>query len=79
MGTATGNIVITLRGTGRGSDYFGNCDQCGKHMSECFVRQHQQEYRRADGTLYYSPLYGGAYGHQACLEALDDLPLEGLS
>lgn len=67
MGMATGNIITTLRSTGRGSDYFGTCDQCGKHMSECFVRQHQREYRREDGTLYYSPLYGGAYGHKECL------------
>jgi len=70
MGIATNNIITTLRSTGRGSDYFGICDQCGKHLSECFVLQHQREYRRPNGSLYYSPMYGGAYGHEACLEAL---------
>ena len=68
MGTATGNTIRQLRSTGRGSDHYGGCDQCGKHMSECFVSQVKREYRRDDGTLYYGSVGGGAYGHRECLE-----------
>ena len=68
MGTVTGNVVRELRGTGRGSDYYGGCDQCGKNMSECFVSQAKREYRRDNGELYYAPIGGGAYGHKECLE-----------
>lgn len=68
MGTATGNVIRSLRSTHRGSDLFGGCDQCGKHMSECFVSQSKREYKREDGTVYYGPISGGAYGHKECLE-----------
>jgi hypothetical protein len=67
MGTTTGRLFRTIRSTGRGSDYFGTCDQCGKHMSECHVSQVQREYRRDDGTTYTGPVTGGAYGHRECL------------
>ena len=68
MGKATGNTIRHLRSTGRGSDLYGNCDQCGKHMSECFVSQVRREYVRDDGGTYYAPVGGGAYGHKECLE-----------
>ena len=68
MGTPTGNTIRQLRSTGHGSDHYGGCERCGKHMSECFVSQLQREYKRDDGTLYYSPVGGGTYGHKDCLE-----------
>ena len=68
MGKPTGNTIRQLRSTGRGSDHYGMCDQCGKHMGECFVSQAKREFRRDDGTLYYSAMGGGAYGHKDCLE-----------
>lgn len=68
MGTATGKFIKELHSTGRGSDLYGGCDQCGKHMAECFVAQSKREYRRENGELYYAPLGGGAYGHADCLK-----------
>ena len=67
MGTATGNLVHRMRTTGHGSDYYGPCDQCGKHVSETYVYQWHREWARPDGTIYLSPLGGGAYGHRECL------------
>jgi hypothetical protein len=67
MGTATGNYIKRLKGTGRGSDHYGKCDQCGKPMSECFTAKTYREYRRESGELYYGTLGGGAYGHEQCL------------
>lgn len=68
MGTPTGNTVRQIRSTGRGSDYYGGCDQCGKHMSETFVSQVKREYVRDNGEIYLCSIGGGAYGHKECLE-----------
>lgn len=67
MGTATGRFITELRSTMRGSEHYGACELCGKHMAECFVAQPKREYRRVDGALYYAPVGGGAYGHADCL------------
>lgn len=44
--------------TGKGSDWFGKCDQCGKHCSEHYKCQ----------TKHGSGWTNGAYGHKECLE-----------
>jgi hypothetical protein len=72
MGTPTNKIITQIRSTGRGSDYYGKCEVCGKHMSECFFRVHHREYRREDGSLYYSPASAGAFGHKDCLQSGND-------
>jgi hypothetical protein len=69
MGIATGRILRRMRGTGRGSDYFGACELCGKGCSEVHATQNVREYRRENGQLYYSPMGGGTYGHSDCLIA----------
>ena len=69
MGKFTGDLVATIHGTGRGSDYFGHCEVCGKPTSETFVHQTHRVYERASGFRYISPLTGGAYGHSGCLRA----------
>lgn len=61
-------IIKTIRRTGRGSDYLGNCECGGKHMSEAFVAQSRREYQRASGKVDSSPIGGGTYGHESCLE-----------
>lgn len=67
MGKATEEFVATIRSTGRGSDHYGTCDQCGKSCSEHFVRDVRRVYVREDGTRYLSGGSGGAYGHKECL------------
>jgi hypothetical protein len=67
MGTATGTILYAVRATHRSATYFGPCEVCGQHVSDCFVGQARREYRRADGTLYHAPIGGGRYGHEACV------------
>ena len=72
MGTPTNKIITQIRSTGHGSDYYGVCEICGKHMSECHFRVHKREYQRQDGSLYYSPASAGAFGHLECLQLDDD-------
>jgi hypothetical protein len=67
MGTFTGEIIATIHGTGRGSDYFGACEVCGKHCSETFVHAKHHIYVRQDGTRYLSSAGGRFHGHSACL------------
>ena len=67
MGKFTGLITATIHGTGRGSDYFGSCEVCGKPCSEVFAHQNHRVYEREDGLRYLSPLAGGTYGHNDCL------------
>lgn len=67
MGIATNEQVKTIRATGRGSDFFGNCDQCGKPCSDHHVLQTKRVYVRPDGLRYLSGGTGGAYGHRECL------------
>lgn len=67
MGVATGRYFGKIRSTGRGSDHFGGCDQCGKHMSETFVSGLAREYKHENGDLYFSNIDGGDYGHKECL------------
>jgi hypothetical protein len=67
MGSATNQIIMTLRQTGKGSDHFGACDQCGKSCSHHFVATSRRVYRREDGTNYLGS-GGGAYGHEECLK-----------
>lgn len=69
MGKPTGRIIRALRNTGRGSDYYGACDRCNKHVSEVFVSQSKREYVRENGEVYYSAIGGGAHGHEACLQS----------
>lgn len=69
MGKFTGEEVATIRATGRGSDYFGNCDECGKHASEVYVHQQHRVYVKEGGLRYLSPIGGGTHGHNGCLTA----------
>jgi hypothetical protein len=53
--TPTRRIV----GTGKGSYWFGKCDQCGKHCSGHY--KCQTVWPNGNAT-------DGAYGHKECLE-----------
>lgn len=55
--------------TGRGSDYWGNCDQCGKYMSEAY--KIHAVYVHPDGR-HLRP-HAMAYGHEQCLRRFFDL------
>ena len=67
MGKATGRTVRRLVGTGRGSDYWGNCERCGKPMSEAYKFMFGHEYVRESGELYDNA-HAVSYGHRECLE-----------
>ncbi|AXF76089.1 hypothetical protein AV903_12295 [Erwinia tracheiphila] len=66
MGTPTGNYVTFTKGLGRGSDYFGPCEVCGKHVSETFVARVKREWKRENGELYYG-CAPSLYGHEKCV------------
>ena len=67
MGTPTGTIVRRIVGCGRGSDYYGACERCGKNASEMFKLLFGHEYVRENGETYDNaqPV---SYGHRECLE-----------
>lgn len=66
MGTPTNITVSTVRFPGRGSDYFGACEVCGKHMAEASVFERHTLYRDSDGDLYLSNTSAGTYAHVGC-------------
>lgn len=69
MGKPTGNFVRTTKSTECGSDRYGACELCGKHMTECFVSTNRPEWVRDDGSKYLG--YGkGVFAHKACIEKL---------
>ena len=70
MGTPTGKIINKLRPSQRGGDQLGPCEVCTKPMGEVSVAQQYREYKRADNSLYTSPIGGGVYGHASCLQTL---------
>ena len=47
-----------ITSTGKGPDWFGTCDQCGKYCGEHFKCQ----------TKISTGWLNGAYGHKDCLE-----------
>ena len=53
--------------TGRGSDYYGPCDQCGTRMSEAFKVVVQEKLTRTDGSFFWTAPHASAYGHKECL------------
>lgn len=59
--------VLSIEATGRGSDYFGPCDCCGKPMSEAFKLMRGHARASHPGTVYQPDAV--AYGHAACVEA----------
>jgi hypothetical protein len=66
MGVLTGRKIKRIEGTGRGSDYWGGCERCGKPMSEAFRYVYGDEYRRESGELYDNA-HAVSYGHKECL------------
>lgn len=67
MGKATRILMRTMKGMGRGSDYFGVCELCKQRMSECFTSTPWRVYEREDETCYLSRTNGSTYGHASCL------------
>jgi len=64
----TGRFIRETKSTGRGSDYFGNCEICGKHMSECFISRLSRERKRAsDGSLYLDKSQPVIFAHEICI------------
>lgn len=59
--------VHTIHSTGRGSDLYGDCEHCGKHVSETFVLESHGVYVRADGLRYLGATTPGLFGHESCL------------
>lgn len=60
-----GAPVFWTKGTGRGSEYWGGCDYCGRPMSEAFALWHANEHNGK--MLAPNPM---AYGHKDCVEQL---------
>lgn len=66
MGRSIGHTVRTVRWPGRGSDYFGPCERCGKPMSETAVFETHTLGVNAEGDIYLSAPSGGVYAHMGC-------------
>lgn len=69
MGRPTGNTKPQIRALGRGSEYFGPCERCGKKASEMFKFDTLAEWKRENGELYYFPIDAGTYAHESCQPA----------
>lgn len=67
MGKLTGNVVRVTKGTGYGSDHYGPCELCGKHMSEAFTSRMAREWVRDDGSLYLDHASPKVFAHEACI------------
>lgn len=66
MGTDTGFTVETVRYPGKGSDYFGACELCGKHMAEAAVFEQFKLFKHREGFLYLAAPKPGVYAHTGC-------------
>lgn len=66
----TGRMIRITKTTGRGSDYYGLCELCGGHMSECFTSRLARERRREDGSLYPDLAGVLVFAHEACIDKL---------
>lgn len=73
MGVPTGRKVRFIRALGLGSDHFGKCEVCEKHMSEAYKGQYKKEWLRGDGEAYFSPGVS-LYGHESCI--INQMPIE---
>lgn len=67
MGRKTGRMLRSLKGLGYGSDHFGRCEICDKHVSEMFKLKYLTEWERDNGDLYYGAEKPSIYGHEICL------------
>lgn len=67
MGRRIGHTVRTVRWPGRGSDYFGPCERCGKPMAETAIFETHELGVDADGAIYLGPPSGGTYAHMDCV------------
>lgn len=57
-----------MKNTGHSSTRFGDCQLCGKHVSEVHYQTEQRRYDRGDGTTGYTTRGCRAiYGHAECL------------
>lgn len=57
-----------LTNTKESSSKYGNCDVCGKHVSEVYSQIEEKEYHRPDGSLGYTHHDCHSYfGHEECL------------
>lgn len=65
--SAVVRIRRVLKPLGRGSDYYGPCEVCGKKMSEAFKHYTQTGIRRLSGAGVFDLTSPGAYGHESCL------------
>lgn len=66
--SAVTRIRRVLKPLGRGSDYYGQCEVCGKKMSEAFKHYTKASVCRLSGAGVYELTSPGAYGHESCLE-----------
>jgi hypothetical protein len=66
MGVFTGLFVNTVRSTDKGSDYYGACEVCGKHMSEASVFTRFGVYLHSEGFSYLGAPTPGIYAHASC-------------
>lgn len=57
-----------VRTTGRGTDYYGPCEKCGKSVSETFFAVNRIQITRPDGTTFIVEKGGGIYGHLTCVQ-----------
>lgn len=62
-----------LVSTGDSSARYGNCDVCGKHVTEVFIQREERRYRfEHNGKIYEGWTGEGChylFGHKECLIA----------
>lgn len=64
MTTATGKTIRRLRSTGRGSNFYGDCEICFKPVIDTEI---ETAHRRGTADLYVEPPSVGHYGHEEYL------------
>lgn len=64
------NDKFRIRSTGHGSDHYGPCEVCGKHMSTAFILNHQMRYEDEElgSTFTHHGSIGMKFGHEECLK-----------
>ena len=85
MGRSLSIRVKTVHHTGRGSDYYGPCEVCGRSMSEAALFKTHTLHADNDGDVYLSGSSPGLYAHSDCARdfhgehvvSLSSLPRKG--
>jgi hypothetical protein len=60
-------VIVKASALGYGSDRYGPCECCGKHMTEAFYFTRSQEVK-FDGMEPFTMEIGSTFAHRDCVE-----------